>query len=236
MGDDTQSITIEQVEQYLNENTDFFINKPEALESLQLNESPDGTISLAQRQTQRLQVKTQKLHEQLNALIENAHSNTELQERVHTLCLRLMDASNIEELLTMLVVELKQEFDADEVALRLFYSGDEVITLPKLAGNLGQLHIDDASLKVFDKLISKQQPVCGRLTKAQKNVLFEEQAKQVESIACIPLGHEPCAGLLAIGSYDANRFHSDMGTVYLTFLGDVLMRLVRQYCHQPNGQ
>jgi len=236
VGDDTQSITIDQVEQYLNENADFFINKPEVLESLQLNQSPDGTISLAQRQTQRLQVKMQKLHEQLNALIENAHSNTELQERVHTLCLRLMDASNIEELLTMLVVELKQEFDADEVALRLFYSGDKAAALPDLEGNVGQLHIDDTSLKVFDKLISKQQPVCGRLTKAQKTVLFEEQAKQVESIACIPLGHEPCAGLLAIGSYDANRFHSDMGTVYLTFLGDVLMRLLRQYCHQTNGK
>jgi uncharacterized protein len=236
VGDDTQSLTIEQVKLYLEENTDFFMSNPEALESLQLNDSPDGTISLAQRQTQRLQIKTQKLHEQLNALIENAHSNTELQERVHTLCLRLMDASNIEELLTMLVVELKQEFDADEIALRLFYSGDDAVKLPDLEGNVGQLHVDDASLKVFDKLISKQQPVCGRLTKAQKNVLFEEQAKQVESIACIPLGHEPCAGLLAIGSYDANRFHSDMGTVYLTFLGDVLMRLLRQYCHQTNGK
>lgn len=236
MGDDTQSLTIEQIKLYLEENTDFFMSNPEALELLQLNDSPEGTISLAQRQTQRLQVKTQKLHEQLNALIENAHSNTELQERVHTLCLRLMDASDIEALLTLLVVELKQEFDADEVALRLFYSGDEAATLPDLEGNIGQLHIDDTSLKVFDKLISKQQPVCGRLTKAQKNVLFDERAIQVESIACIPLGHEPCAGLLAIGSYDANRFHSDMGTVYLTFLGDVLMRLLRQYCHQSNGK
>jgi uncharacterized protein len=236
VGDDTQSLTIEQIKLYLEENTDFFMSNPEALELLQLSDSPEGTISLAQRQTQRLQAKTQKLHEQLNALIENAHSNAELQERVHTLCLRLMDASDIEALLTLLVVELKQEFDADEVALRLFYSGDEAATLPDLEGNIGQLHIDDASLKVFDKLISKQQPVCGRLTKVQKNVLFDEQAKQVESIACIPLGHEPCAGLLAIGSYDANRFHSDMGTVYLTFLGDVLMRLLRQYCHQTNGK
>ena len=236
MGDDTQSLTIEQVEQYLNDNTDFFLNKPEVLESLQLNQSPEGTISLAQRQTQRLQIKTQKLHEQLNALIENAHSNTELQDRVHTLCLRLMDASNIVDLLTLLVKALKQEFGADEVALRLFYSGDDVTKLPDLDGNISQLHVGDKSLKVFDKVLSKQQPVCGRLTKAQKTILFDEQAKQVESIVCLPLGHEPCAGILAIGSYDPNRFHSDMGTVYLTFLGDVLMRLLRQYCHQSDGQ
>ena len=236
MGDDTQSLTIEQVVQYLNDNTDFFMNNPEALESLQLNQSPDGTISLAQRQTQRLQVKTQKLHEQLNALIENAHSNNELQQRIHRLCLRLMDALSIDDLLTLLVVELKQEFAADEVALRLFYSGDDIAKLPEVAGNISQLHVDDKSLKVFDNLLAKQQPVCGRLTKAQKLVLFGEQANEVASVACLPLGHEPCAGILAIGSYDANRFHSDMGTVYLAFLGEVLMRLLRQYCHHTDGK
>ena len=140
------------------------------------------------------------------------------------------------DLLTLLVKALKQEFGADEVALRLFYSGDDVTKLPDLDGNISQLHVGDKSLKVFDKVLSKQQPVCGRLTKAQKTILFDEQAKQVESIVCLPLGHEPCAGILAIGSYDPNRFHSDMGTVYLTFLGDVLMRLLRQYCHQSDGQ
>ena len=236
MGDDTQSLTIEQVVQYLNENTDFFMNNPEALESLQLNQSPDGTISLAQRQTQRLQIKTQKLHEQLNALIENAHSNTELQQRIHSLCLRLMDASSIDELLSLLVVELKQEFEADEVSLCLFYSGENIAKLPKVTGNISQLHVDDKSLKVFDSVLSKQEPVCGRLTKAQKALLFGEQAKDVASVACLPLGHDPCAGILAIGSYDANRFHSDMGTVYLAFLGEVLMRLLRQYCHQTDGK
>lgn len=234
MVDDTQSLTQEQVVQYLNENTDFFVNNPDALESVQLNQSPDGTISLAHRQTQRLQVKNKKLHEQLTALIDNAHSNTELQDRVHNLCLRLMDASNIENLLSLLVVELKQEFDADEVALRLFCSENDSAKLPEIEGNISQIHADDKSLKVFDSVLSKQQPVCGRLTKAQKKVLFAEQAQQVESIACLPLGHEPCAGILAIGSYDPNRFHSDMGTVYLAFLGGVLMRLLRQYCHHAD--
>lgn len=236
MDDDTESLTIEQVAQFLQGNADFFMNNPEILESLQLSDSPDGTISLAQRQTQRLQHKTQKLHEQLNALIENAHSNTELQDRIHALCLRLMDASNIDDLLTMLVVELKQEFEADEVALRLFFNGDDVAQLPEIEGNISQITADDKSLKVFDNILSKQQPVCGRLTKAQKTVLFAEQAKTVASVACLPLGHEPCAGILAIGSHDANRFHSDMGTVYLSFLGEVLMRLLRQYCHHSDGK
>jgi len=236
VGDDTQSLTVEQVTHYLNENSDFFESNPEVLEGLHLHPSPEGTISLAQRQTQRLHAKTKKLNDQLHALIDNAQANSELQERIHNLCLRLMDATDVASLLTLLVTELKQEFEADEVSLRLFQSGDKATKLPEFDGNISQLHVDDKSLKVFDSIISKQEPVCGRLTKAQKKLLFAEQATTVESIACVPLGHEPCAGVLAIGSYDANRFHSDMGTVYLSFLGDVLMRLLRQYCHPADGK
>jgi hypothetical protein len=80
-------------------------------------------------------------------------------------------------------------------------------------------------------MIDKQQPVCGRLTKAQKQLLFAENADNVHSIACLPLGHAPCAGLLAIASEDANRFHADMGTEYLHFLGEVFMRLLRRFYH-----
>ena len=49
------------------------------------------------------------------------------------------------------------------------------------------------------------------------------------SVACLPLGHEPCVGILAIASYDERRFHADMATDYLAFLGEVTMRLLRPY-------
>ena len=231
MGDDTQALTAEQVKTYLQATPDFFIKQPEALELLQLSTAPEGTISLAQRQVDRLKNKNTQLHEQLHALIDNARQNTDLQSRVHQLCLRLMDAQGLENLLPMLMTELKKEFSADEVALRLFYAGDTEPTLPKISENIVQLHADDDSLQKFDGILSKQQPMCGRLTKAQKEILFATQDEEVQSVACLPLGHEPCAGLLAIASYDANRFHADMATDYLSFLGEVIMRLLRPYNH-----
>ena len=173
---------------------------------------------------------------QLNSLIFNARKNTELQSRVHQLCLRLMDAKDLDELLPLLMQELKQEFEADEVTLRLFYTGDAKIALPILSDNIVQHHADDDDFKIFDSLLAKQQPVCGRLTLAQKTVLFGEQAKQVESVACLPLGHEPCAGLLAIASFNENRFHADMATDYLSFLGEITMRLLRPYHHALHGE
>ncbi len=231
MADGMKQITLEQVVGFLKQNPTFFLEQPEAIEYLQLSDSPEGTISLAQRQVERLQAKNQQLHEQLYALIDNARQNTELQGKVHELCLRLMDCTSLHELLPLLVAELKQQFNADEVAIRLFY-GEEAFDLPSSEDNIQQLHIDDDRLKTFDKVLDKRMPVCGRLLKAQKTELFADQ-DDVRSAACIPIGYEPCAGLLAIASYEEDRFHSNMATDYLAFMGEVLMRLLRQFCH-PN--
>tara|TARA_R110002049_G_scaffold289290_1_gene472078 strand:+ start:1295 stop:2005 length:711 start_codon:yes stop_codon:yes gene_type:complete len=236
MGDDKLELTTEQVVAYLEKHPDFFSNQPAVLDSLQLSTSPEGTISLAQRQLERCLQKNEKLHTQLNSLLFNARKNTELQSRVHQLCLRLMDAKSLDALLPLLMHELKQEFEADEVTLRLFYTGDAKIALPELSDNIVQHHVDDDDFKIFDSLLAKQQPVCGRLTLAQKTVLFGDQAKQVESVACLPLGHEPCAGLLAIASFNVNRFHADMATDYLSFLGEITMRLLRPYHHALHGE
>ena len=229
MGDNQQLLTAQQIKDYLADNPDFFLTHSDALEGLQLNDSPEGTISLIQRQNERLQAKNQQLHVQLQSLIDNARQNTALQSRIHQLCLRLMDAPSFGALLPMLMKELKQEFNADEVALRWFYSGESEPKLPETEENVLPQHADANNLRIFDKILSKQQPVCGRLSKAQKEYLFAEKADNVKSVACLPLGHEPCAGLLAIASYDEDRFHADMATDYLSFLGEVAMRVLRPY-------
>ena len=229
MGDDKQPITAQQVKDYLAEHGDFFLNEPDALDVLQLGQSPEGTVSLAQRQLARVQSKNQQLHEQLHSLIDNARQNTALQARIHQLCLRLMDAPSFGTLLPMLMKELKHEFNADEVALRWFYAGDAVPALPETDENIVQQHADADDLRIFDQLLSRQEPVCGRLSKAQNELLFPKKADKVKSVACLPLGHEPCAGILAIASYDEDRFHADMATDYLSFLGEVTMRLLRPY-------
>lgn len=231
MGEDKTAVTATDVEVFLMKNPDFFLQHPLALESLEFNMSPEGTISLAKKQHERLQDKNHQLQEQLQALIENAHSNTALQGKVHQLCLQLMDAGSLPELLDTLHQQIIAEFAADDVALRLFYCADHKLDLPADGHNVKQVHPDDDSLKHFDNLMTKQQPVCGRLTKKQKALLFEDKAELIQSMVCLPLGHEPCAGLLAIGSQDANRFHADMATDYLSFLGEVLMRILRQFCH-----
>ena len=53
----------------------------------------------------------------------------------------------------------------------------------------------------------------------------------IGSAALIPLVESDhsttCYGMLAIGSQDHMRFRSDMGTMFLKHLGDVLARVLR---------
>jgi uncharacterized protein YigA (DUF484 family) len=235
MGDDKQVITAQQVSDYLVAHPDFFVHNADILEVLELSSAPEGTISLAQRQTARLNAKNSQLQDQLQRLIDNARQNMDLQARVHELCLQLMDAHDLTSLLPDLFVTLKQQFNADEVALRLFYGESEHV-IPINEENISQLHIDDNSLKIFDKVLEKHEPVCGRLSNAQKTLLFPASYEKVASIACLPIGHEPCGGLLAIASYEQNRFDSNMATDYLAFLGEVLMRLLRTHYYPTHGQ
>lgn len=231
MGNDQQSLEAEHIAAYLAAHPDFFSQHPDCLERVELAIAPEGTVSLVQRQTDLLKAKNQQLQEQLELLIETARQNTQLQARVHTLCLKLMDAHDLNDLLPGLIADLKQEFQADEVSLTLFY-GEHQHQLPADLECLYQMHIDDERLKAFDKVLEKHEPVCGRLTNAQKSILFEQTHDQVASIACLPIGHAPCGGLLAIASYDQDRFHSNMATDYLAFLAEVLMRLLRLHYQQ----
>jgi hypothetical protein len=216
------TITLAELEQYLHDNPDVFLTQPELLEIVELHASPEGTISLAQKQQARIQEKNLQLTEQLRLLVDNAHSNVALQQRVHQLCLKLLDATEMDTLFSTLMTELKQGFSADEVALRLFHE-----PVPQMGSFVSQMNVDAPELRCFETLLTKHQPVCGRLTQAQKQILFEERADDIESIACLPLGDTPCLGLLAIGSTDPNRFHGDMATDYLHFLGEVFVRAVR---------
>jgi hypothetical protein len=232
VGDDKQPLTADDVAAFLAEQPGFFQQNPDVLEALSLNNAPEGTISLAQRQVENLRSKSRQLHEQLHALLENAHSNTELQDRIHRLCLSLMDARNLNDLLALLISELKQEFLAEFVSVKLFTTEQRHYEISDLDDNVEQLALSDNRLSAFDTVLSKQQPICGRLTKAQKDILFGDFAESVNSVACLPLSDETDVGLLAIASQDVNRFHSDMGTVYLSFLSHVVVRLLRQHSNE----
>jgi len=66
-------------------------------------------------------------------------------------------------------------------------------------------------------------PYCGNHAVYESQAWFGEAAPHLKSFALVPLrraGHE--LGVLALASEDAQRFYPEMGTLYLTRIGDLL--------------
>ena len=226
MSEQTTGLSADDVAIYLADNPSFLSGRTELLAQLTLATDLEGTISLTQFQQKKSREKNQQLQQQLDLLLQRGEINSDLQARVHELCLTLMDAENLENIVPILSQQLRIEFSADEMALHLFYRGDTPTSLPSLAENVQQYPAGVVGFEALHDVISSEKPLCGRLTQAQNSLLFGEKAIQVKSAGCVSLGKNG-RGFLAIGSYDENRFHAEMGTIYLSFLGDVLARLLR---------
>ena len=74
-------------------------------------------------------------------------------------------------------------------------------------------------------LLKGRKAVCGPLRKEELAFLFPD-AGEVGSAAVMPLGENADLGVIAVGSSDANRYNSAMGTLFLSHIADVIVRLL----------
>lgn len=198
---------------YLREHGDFFSRHPDLLQTLYVpHDAGAGTVSLVERQTQLLRKKTNEYRSQLEQLIAVARENDDLNRRLHQLTLTLIETEDIENLMDTLLDDLRVQFKADAVELKLF-----------AAENLEQaVNEGQPDPLMFDDFMKKGKPKCGALKKEQLQYLFGSLATETGSVALIPLNHKNVEGILAIGSNDAQRFHPGKDTEFLKRLGDLV--------------
>lgn len=215
----------ERVAAYLAEHPEFFERHPALLAELRLpHPGGSGTVSLVERQLGALRSEAARYRKQLEDLIAVARENDLLNQRLHRLTLRLLDAGTLSDTLTSMRNGLYDEFQVDAVELRLF-SGDDLRDGTSTAGRL--------ALEAFQEFLDQGRPVCGRLKPEQMDSLFGDQAQELSSAAIIPLHAKGVIGVLAIGSRSASRFHPGKGTEFLVRLGDIVS--CRLQLSQPPG-
>lgn len=214
-----------QVAEYLRSQPEFFIDNPELLAELRLNHPSGKAVSLIERQVQVLREQNEDLKNRLMELVDVARDNDRVNQRMHSLMMGLLGAGTLIELLDRLEDHLRNEFRADAVSIHLATVSDtlqrETITR--------KLLLNDAEKQLFAKPLTEHTPLCGRLTKDQLEFLFGEQAVAIESSAVIPIGEQTPLGMLAIGSREVNRFHCNMGTLFLKHLGELLTSLLKRH-------
>jgi len=213
---------------FLETHPDFFERHPELLSGLRLPHESGQAVSLIEKQVSVLREQNSTLKNRLDRLIENAKGNEKLSERINGLILSLLDADSLDAVINIIEQRLSNDFNADTVVIRLFNTGH-----PAMAAHPEILDWDEPALGAFEKIIAGRKPICGSLKPGQLESLFNDDAGNIGSAALIPLVESDhsttCYGMLAIGSHDHMRFRSDMGTLFLKHLGDVLARVLRSH-------
>lgn len=214
----------ELVRDYLKQHPDFLIDHSDLLESLRVSQGVIGATSMLERQVTVLRDKNKQLEKQLDDLIRAARSNEQIMKRLQHLTLELLRADNLDGLLSTTQDVLRDDFNADFVAFRLFHDSTE-IDLP----GLHHVKTSHPIMKEFDGLFRTLKPACGPCRDTQLNFLFRENGPRIKSVALIPLQANHSIGLLALGSLEAERFHNGMGTVFLSLLGELIATAIAQH-------
>lgn len=209
-------ISPEQVRDYLKANPDFFAQHEDLLANLNLPHQAGEAISLVERQVSVLRERNMDMRHRLGEFVEVARENDSLFEKTKSLILNIVAADNLDELANAVQVALKQEFQADVSALTLFAPARE-----KLMSHTRVVPLQEAQQSI-QGILSSSRAVCGTLRPQEMSFLFPEQTSEVGSAAVAPLGNGEVVGVLAVGSYDPNHYRANMGTMFLTYVGDIL--------------
>lgn len=225
-GMDAEPVSEDSVASFLQQNPDFFDRHAALLGKLKLpHNRGSSTVSLVERQVLVLREKNQKLEDRLRELIDVARSNDVLAAKIHSLACRLIQVRGASMLIDALEASLREDFGASEWLILLARGKESEL------GRLSNRHlrvVDHSApeLKMFETLFESGRPRCGQIRDSQRDYLFGAGTVEIGSATLVPLGPEPSAGLLAIGSPDAERFHPAMSTDFLARIGDLVSEAV----------
>ena len=212
------TLSEEAVEAWLRAHPDFFERHEALLDILKLPHPAGGAVSLIERQIGWLRDKNRQLERKLMDLVQVARENERLSQRMHQLALGLMDADSLDAVLATTQEQMRTEFRADHVVVRLL--GDPTCGL-HFTGD------SDPAVQLFEDLFETRRPLCGRLSGEQMEALFPEAAEPVQSAVVVALMEgSRRMGILALGSREGTRFHPGMGTLFLGYLGEIISHAV----------
>ncbi len=216
------------VADYLKNNLDFFVKNSAILAELKIPHEHGGAISLVEKQLTVLREQNQETNKKIHELIEIATQNEELARRMHQLALTLIDADDPKDIFSTMYDNLKKNFHADRVIVRLFANPAFIDSFPT-DEFVGKESIEES---LFKRIIEKREPISGKMKHQQQVFLFGDDGDDIASSVMIPLHGVGWGGILAIGSFDAERFQPGMGIELLANLGEILSFIIKPWIEE----
>ncbi len=226
-GDDAVPVTEQQVIAYLRHHPDFFQQHSNLVSELQLRHDSGAAVSLVERQVAILRERNMVLRRRMTELMQTAKYNDELFAKTRTLTLELLHVNSWHELNEVLATYVLTDFHADFVCCHV--SGVAV------AGPVGSTpmsldHLQSHSGPMpHQRFVRGSHPVCTTLRTEELQAVFPRVGHQGQGSAVLaPLTLEAPDGCLAIGSRDPSGFTPDMDTLFVTYIAEVLSRVVQR--------
>lgn len=212
----------EQVRNFLTTNPDFLQRHPELLRSLQVPHASGDAVSLVERQVSVLRERNVDLRHRLKELTEAARENERLYAGTRAVVLALLEATDVDDLLRRFERDMATHFDADYTALIVY---DPAAASPAAGTGRARRADPTAVRSALGSIIKGGKPTCGALRAEEFQHLFPG-THGAGSAAIAPVSFAGDHGLIAVGSADAKRYHSQMGTLFLQHLAAVVARLL----------
>jgi len=211
----------EAVSRYLRENPDYFQRHEDVLEILEVPHPGRGAAtSLLQKQVALLRARASAKDREWQGVLAVARDNDALAQKLHRLAVTLIDAASLDDVLGCVYDLGRHALQLDVVVIALGVDGGP------LGGRAEFVAPDDLSLRL-GLALAQDRPLCGpKSVLGEARRLLGAQEADVGSVALVPLRDSVRSGVLLLGSYDRQRFPVGVGTVYLSRLGEIVMRAI----------
>ncbi|MAT91027.1 MAG: hypothetical protein CME59_00335 [Halioglobus sp.] len=207
----------DMVREYLKSHDDFLQRNPDLLDYLHISHASGSAISLVEKQVSVLRERNIDMRHRLKTLSGNARDNDRLYDHTRKLVLGLLEATDVAQLYDTFALAMRTDFAVDHACLILWGEEDD-------HPGCRAVPLEQAQ-QVIGPLLRSGKGVSGALRAEELQFLFPEGG-EVGSAALAPLLGEQSLGLVAVGSRDANRYPSGVGTLFLSHIADVIVRLL----------
>jgi uncharacterized protein YigA (DUF484 family) len=224
------ALRADDVAAYLAEHPDFFANRPDLLDSLDMpvRELGSGVADMQQYVVARLRDEREKLRGATSELINISKSNLETQSRIHRAVLALLNARGFEVFVEALQDLVPELLDLDAIALCFEESEDAPV--PRCGGRVRRL-----TAGAVDQVLGEENDVWLLPDNAGDEAIFGPQADNIRSAAIVrlaPFYGDP-VGLVAFGVAEPDYFSPAQAHDLIMFLASVIEFGARRWLTAP---
>lgn len=206
----------QSVVDFLRLDNDFFVRHPGLLSELNLPHGSGRTVSLVEHQVSILRERNMDMRRRTNELVNAARENDQIFAKTRSLTLALLDAESRQALNEVLATYVLVDFEADFVCCHL--QGH--------ASSLDHIRMHPGDFP-FAGMLNPDSAMCTTLREEELSQIFPNSEHDSSgSAALLPLSLPDSGGLLCIGSRNAQHFSPDMDTLFVTYIADVLSKVL----------